>query len=176
VQSGKKVFLIFSANKSGEYFGYAKMSSSIADNAMEVYGTIPRTHITEYVGALKTIRTPETEFAPEGHIIDDTARGIIFWEAENSDADPLEGALSEANECIETGPQTWSRFFKVEWISTTRLPFYRTRGLRNPWNANKEVKIARDGTELEPNIGRHLIQLFHCSDANDYIHHNSAHM
>jgi hypothetical protein len=117
--------------------------------------------------ALKAIRTPETEFAPEGHIIIyDTTRGIIFWEAENSNTDPLEGALSEANECVETGPQTWSRPFEVEWISTTRLQFYRTRGLRNPWNANKEVKIARDGTELEPNIGRHLIQLFHLSDAN----------
>ena len=49
--------------------------------------------------------------------------------------------------------------FKVEWMSTNRLPFYRTRGLRNAWNANREVKIARDGTELEPGVGRQLVDL-----------------
>jgi hypothetical protein len=46
-------------------------------------------------------------------------------------------------------------------LATSRLPFYRTRGLRNPWNSNREVKIARDGTELEPGIGAKLLQLFH---------------
>ena len=57
--------------------------------------------------------------------------------------------------------QDLGRPFKIEWISTVRLPFYRTRGLRNPWNANREVKIARDGTELEPSIGKRLVQMFH---------------
>ena len=33
------------------------------------------------------------------------------------------------------------------------LPFNRTRGLKNPWNANRDVKIAKDGTELETNVG-----------------------
>ncbi|KAK5003802.1 hypothetical protein LTR60_006726, partial [Cryomyces antarcticus] len=50
--------------------------------------------------------------------------------------------------------QEWGKPFKIEWISTNRLPFYRTRGLRNPWNANREVKIARDGTELETSVGK----------------------
>ena len=50
--------------------------------------------------------------------------------------------------------------FKISWQSTERLPFYRTQGLRNPWNANREVKIARDGTELEGTIGKTLIGMF----------------
>jgi hypothetical protein len=29
--------------------------------------------------------------------------------------------------------------FGVEWICTMKLPFLCTRGLRNPWNANREV-------------------------------------
>ncbi|KAH8720609.1 30-kDa cleavage and polyadenylation specificity factor 30 [Beauveria bassiana] len=55
--------------------------------------------------------------------------------------------------------QTRGKPFNLHWLSTIPLPFYRTRGLRNPWNSNREVKIARDGTELEPSIGRRLVGL-----------------
>jgi hypothetical protein len=41
------------------------------------------------------------------------------------------------------------------------LPFRLTQGLRNPWNANREIKVALDGTEIEPSVGRRLIQMFH---------------
>ncbi|KAG7445591.1 uncharacterized protein BT62DRAFT_969277 [Guyanagaster necrorhizus] len=53
--------------------------------------------------------------------------------------------------------ESWGESFKVEWIRTDRLPFYRTRHLRNPWNKDREVKISRDGTELEPSVGQQLI-------------------
>lgn len=51
----------------------------------------------------------------------------------------------------------WGESFRVEWIKTTRLPFYRTRHLRNPWNHDREVKVSRDGTELEPSVGQALL-------------------
>jgi hypothetical protein len=51
----------------------------------------------------------------------------------------------------------WGQSFKVEWIKTERLPFYRTRHIRNPWNQDREVKVSRDGTELEPTVGQQLI-------------------
>ncbi len=51
----------------------------------------------------------------------------------------------------------WGESFRVEWIKTTRLPFYRTRQLRNPWNHDREVKVSRDGTELEPSVGQALL-------------------
>lgn len=123
----------------------------------------------------RAIPTPATEWAPKGHIIDDSARGTIFWEADPIDVDPAlttetgEAEKQEDPDHIDSaeeidgfsGAQAFGKPFKIEWLATNRLPFYRTRGLRNPWNANREVKIARDGTELETSVGRRLLQMFH---------------
>jgi len=110
-----------------------------------------------------SVVSPETDLAPQGRVIDDSARGTIFWEAEHSDegrqAKNLQDELSaHEKEGVE---QDWGKPFRIEWQSTNRVPFYRTRGLRNPWNANREIKIARDGQELEYGIGRKLISMFH---------------
>ncbi|KAA1469695.1 hypothetical protein DENSPDRAFT_774091 [Dentipellis sp. KUC8613] len=51
----------------------------------------------------------------------------------------------------------WGEAFPVQWIRTTRLPFNRTRHFRNPWNHGREVKVSRDGTELEPSVGKALL-------------------
>ncbi|KAI8994182.1 YT521-B-like domain-containing protein [Trametes punicea] len=66
-----------------------------------------------------------------------------------------EGEASEIPR--EEGP-SWGEPFKVEWIRTDRLPFTRTRHLRNPWNHDREVKVSRDGTELEPSVGQALLE------------------
>lgn len=156
--SADNVYLVFSANKSGEYFGYARMTSPITGEAVPV-GSTQSPQTASPSDGPQSIPTPATETAPRGHIIDDSARGTIFWEAELSDE---EEASSPTKESDENGTgQDLGVPFKIEWISTARLPFYRTRGLRNPWNANREVKIARDGTELEPSIGKRLVQMFH---------------
>jgi len=110
--------------------------------------------------------TPATDTAPGGRVIDDSARGTIFWEAEPSDMEnEVDGdtASGQSGSTIDptTSSQDWGKPFRIEWMSTGRLPFYRTRGLRNPWNANREVKIARDGTELEPSVGQKLVSMFH---------------
>lgn len=52
---------------------------------------------------------------------------------------------------------SWGEPFKIEWIHSDRLPFYRTRHLRNPWNHDREIKVSRDGTELEPDVGQALL-------------------
>jgi len=163
--------LIFSANKSGEYFGYARMVSPINENASEIMRSLPQAAAdptVESSDAPKTIPTPATEWAPKGRIIDDSARGTIFWEAQLLDDEEEDGlpgkALAtsiEPGNSDGTSSQVWGKPFKIEWLSTNRLPFYRTRGLRNPWNANREVKIARDGTELETSVGKRLVQMFH---------------
>ena len=112
-----------------------------------------------------TIPTRATGSAPKGRIIDDSARGTIFWEADpDSETERLAGDRSGDTEDEASSPnisQPFGKLFKIAWLSTERLPFYRTRGLRNPWNANREVKIARDGTELEPSVGRRLTSMFH---------------
>ncbi|KAF8157962.1 YT521-B-like domain-containing protein [Crassisporium funariophilum] len=55
------------------------------------------------------------------------------------------------------GVETWGDCFAVEWCCTEKLPFHRTRHLRNPWNHDREVKVSRDGTELEPTVGQRLL-------------------
>lgn len=52
----------------------------------------------------------------------------------------------------------WGQPFPVSWIRTERLPFFRTRHFRNPWNNGREVKVSRDGTELEPSVGQLLLE------------------
>lgn len=61
----------------------------------------------------------------------------------------------------EKGEDTWGDCFAVEWISTRKLPFNRTRQFRNPWNHDREVKVSRDGTELEPTVGQKLLDEWH---------------
>ncbi|KAF1998063.1 hypothetical protein P154DRAFT_536697 [Amniculicola lignicola CBS 123094] len=163
-ESADQVYLIFSANKSGEYFGYARMVSPILQDATLLIGAEPKPDILDSPDVPRSTPTRATEFAPKGRIIDDSARGTIFWEADLSDSE--EEVVHEKEETQleadgSTVAQGWGKPFKVEWISTNRLPFYRTRGLRNPWNANREVKIARDGTELETSVGERLVQMFH---------------
>ena len=51
----------------------------------------------------------------------------------------------------------WDLSFRIEWIRTDSLPFFRTCHLRNPWNHGREVKVSRDGTELEPTVGQQLL-------------------
>ena len=169
---------MFSANKSGEYFGFARMASPITEEAAASLDWAPRSEaVTHDPDIPRSIPTSATEFAPRGRIIDDSARGTIFWEADPEDEDlaPIishevdasvevikgeEKAETLEEELLSEDAQAFGKPFKIEWLSTNRLPFYRTRGLRNPWNANREVKIARDGTELETSVGRRLVQMF----------------
>ena len=147
------------------------MASRILEDDTQLMGSAPKPGPNiDATDVPKSIPTPATEFAPKGRIIDDSARGTIFWEAEltesESEEEPGEKEEQQQQEQqadVETSgvAQSWGKPFKIEWISTNRLPFYRTRGLRNPWNANREVKIARDGTELEPSVGERLLQMFH---------------
>ena len=140
------------------------MISPINDDPAAAIEFAPQVQSTSDTDLPKAIPTEPTEFAPKGRIIDDSARGTIFWEAEREESDDeSEGSISSKDIPVvdgEEGSKAWGKPFKLEWLSTTKLPFYRTRGIRNPWNSNREVKIARDGTELEPSVGRRLIGLF----------------
>lgn len=142
------------------------MTSSILEDGSQVIESAPKPqNITDTTDVPKSIPTPATEWAPRGKVIDDSARGTIFWEAELSDTEPEEEVPEKDDKLVDGDnsvvAQSWGKPFMIEWCSTQRLPFYRTRGLRNPWNANREVKIARDGTELEPSVGDRLMQMFH---------------
>ncbi|KAH7885461.1 YT521-B-like domain-containing protein [Phlebopus sp. FC_14] len=79
-----------------------------------------------------------------------------------SGGDDDDGAQKAVEEGISPGlvegrDAGWGESFKIEWICTERLPFHRIRHLRNPWNHDREIKVSRDGTELEPGVGQQLI-------------------
>ncbi|OAX80352.1 hypothetical protein ACJ72_05317 [Emergomyces africanus] len=163
-ETSDDVYLIFSANKSGEYFGYGRMSSPIpTGEPSETERNPQEINLTTASEFLIITATPRTETAPAGSIVDDPARGTIFWEIDRVD-DVDMGKADRPGKTVDEGQvddsQSFGRPFRVEWLCWRRLPFHRTRGLRNPWNANKEVKIARDGTEIEPGVGERLIKLF----------------
>ena len=66
---------------------------------------------------------------------------------------PFEGRATSD----DAAGSAWDLPFRVHWIRTNSLPFTRTRHIRNPWNHDREVKVSRDGTELEPNVGQQLL-------------------
>jgi len=72
--------------------------------------------------------------------------------------DGQEDDVDRAPKPDETPHEAWGESFKIEWLCTDRLPFYRTRHLRNPWNHDREIKVSRDGTELEPSVGQSLLE------------------
>jgi hypothetical protein len=142
------------------------MTSPILEDGSRIVEPAPKAeNVMDAPDVPKSIPTPATEWAPRGKIIDDSARGTIFWEAELSEYEAEEETPEKEEKPVDGDnsvvSQSWGKPFKIEWVSTNRLPFYRTRGLRNPWNANREVKIARDGTELEPSVGERLVAMFH---------------
>lgn len=122
--------------------------------------------------APKIIPTSPTETAPAGYIVDDLARGTIFWEVKSDGEEAGSEAATEGSAEVEGQDPAASpteshrpadeptRSFQLQWLSINRVPFYRTRGLKNSFNDGKDVKIARDGTRIEPEVGARLLELF----------------
>lgn len=78
--------------------------------------------------------------------------------AEEEEKFELDTQEPEGKQEPDAAREGWGESFKIDWICTKRLPFYKTRHLRNPWNHDREIKVSRDGTELEPDVGQALIE------------------
>ena len=50
--------------------------------------------------------------------------------------------------------------FKVQWITSTPLSFNRIVNLTNSYNDNEPLRKSRDGTEIDPKVGRELCLMF----------------
>ncbi|OAA80648.1 YTH domain protein [Akanthomyces lecanii RCEF 1005] len=167
-QTTDNVYLVFSANKSGEYFGFARMTSEINQDPDAAIQFAPQNQTADESDLPQAVTTEAKDGIPKGRIIDDSARGTMFWEIEGNEnegdfEDETDTPSNKEAEEADEDMQTRGKPFNLQWLSIAPLPFYRTRGLRNPWNSNREVKIARDGTELEPSVGRRLISLMNHS-------------
>ncbi|KAM0756608.1 hypothetical protein T439DRAFT_321311 [Meredithblackwellia eburnea MCA 4105] len=118
------VFIFFSANKSGEWFGYARMSGGIEG--------------------------PKVDLPPAAAIVPG-----------DSGFNPsLDLGVAETRFDEQGAWETFGTAFKVDWQCLNRLPFLRTRHIVNSFNASREVKISRDGTEIEPHAGALLMEEF----------------
>jgi hypothetical protein len=60
-----------------------------------------------------------------------------------------EDDVTVRNGSVHADTQSLGNPFKVEWMSTIRVPFGQTSELRNRWNSNRLVKVARDSTKLD---------------------------
>ncbi|KAF8758824.1 YT521-B-like domain [Rhizoctonia solani] len=90
----------------------------------------------------------------------DTALTVDLERARGLSRDPSVHPIRETlpkNVEADDKADSWGKPFKIRWIKTERLPFHRTRHLRNPWNSDREVKVSRDGTEVEPGVGQRLL-------------------
>ncbi|KAJ7152279.1 YT521-B-like domain-containing protein [Mycena crocata] len=235
-RNSKNVFLIFSVNKSGEFYGYARMAGPIGEGIAEhvvwgaksgpplaarspgaATGSAPSpttTHHDPHAAILSDehlvenspaplatptstpLRPSESHSAPPAlerrhhspylspavkHSLDQLLgglrRGIDMDEAHqrthNASSAPRAGTKEEHGEAAITGEESvdeksddgsagtrevgWGREFRLDWVCNEPLSFQHMRHLRNPWNHNREVKVSRDGTELEPSVGQALL-------------------
>ncbi|KAG9122470.1 hypothetical protein FRC07_001126, partial [Ceratobasidium sp. 392] len=85
------------------------------------------------------------------------ARNLSVDQAPRPIRESLTDAEASSSVPGEEKAEGWGKPFKIKWIKTDKLPFHRTRHLRNPWNNDREVKVSRDGTEVEPSVGQRLI-------------------
>ncbi|XP_054712312.1 YTH domain-containing protein 1-like isoform X2 [Uloborus diversus] len=59
--------------------------------------------------------------------------------------------------------------FRLDYVCRRELSFTKTQHLYNPWNEGKQVKIGRDGQEIEPKVGEELCRLFPVDENIDLI-------
>ncbi|CAK5270622.1 unnamed protein product [Mycena citricolor] len=181
-RTAKDVFIFFSANKSGRFYGYARIAG-IEDNSAPVRPStlkmlssqhqvdrspspLPDDHdpmqqppsLLQSVSAPPILADKQTNKEPLGikfSLDQHLARKVMSHSMDAPAAEPepeYHGGGGEDEEDDNSEP----RQFRLEWIDTRPVPFQRTKDIRNPWNGDREVKISRDGTELEPSVGAAL--------------------
>lgn len=126
------VCLISSANRSGQDFGYTVMTSKVPDEPLPV-ADCSALEGSAFAGSMpKLSKTSTSATAPAGRVIDDSARGTIFWEAESANREEAKASLEKDTSAQFSGEQSWKRQFSIQWKSTAGIPFKSTWGLRNP--------------------------------------------
>lgn len=77
-------------------------------------------------------------------------KDTVLTPGEKAEREEVVNAADGPSPDAAFAPEEWGQPFRIEWIRAGNLPFHRIRNLRNPWNADREVKVSRDGTEIEP--------------------------
>ncbi|KAF7296701.1 hypothetical protein HMN09_01079200 [Mycena chlorophos] len=201
-RTSRDVYLVFSVNKSGEFYGFARMAGPIGEGA-QAHAPVSWTRKVSNPSASSTaalrlnpspdqdlVASPETtpharrspDISPASPTVDQADRLFSRMNLAESEGAPTRGehptstaqldedALARAQGSAEDADADddtslsdrsgWGTEFAVTWLRVDGLSFTHTRGLKNKWNYNRDVKISRDGTELEPNVGKALVDLW----------------
>lgn len=130
-------------------------NSSIGPNESASYPTDARTQSQLAIKALiHNLRLDEKESIHRAKQLEAIEAGLKAKDQSTLDATETEIEPQP----LASSPETWGKSFKVEWIKVYPISFSSVRRLRNPWRDNRQVKVSRDGTELEPNVGRQLLE------------------
>ncbi|KAJ6570861.1 YT521-B-like domain-containing protein [Mycena vulgaris] len=206
-RTAEDVFLIFSVNKSGEFYGYARMVGQVGegDGARVPWavrspgsartGLPPAAHETSMLHAPRAqlliperlvdnsphplptppstppplrdvhsapaqLRRQHKPSAAPKYSLDQHTAAKALERRDSIHPSRITSVAEEKEKLREQGERvdSWGQDFKLQWICTASLPFQRTQHIRNPWNRDREIKVSRDGTELEPSIGEALLE------------------
>ncbi|KAI8603305.1 YT521-B-like domain-containing protein [Dissophora ornata] len=149
----KNVYLVFSANKSGEFFGYARMMAQIPVENETAFAAGKENEIWQ--PAMDIPLSPEMRAAMLEEI-DQAAR-------EGKKTTNEEAGVIARN---STTTKSWGIRFPIRWIHVHKVPFSKTTHMLNPLYENREVKVSKDGTEIDPVVGEQLVSLFKKSNRN----------
>ncbi|KAH8823594.1 YT521-B-like domain-containing protein [Flagelloscypha sp. PMI_526] len=201
-RTSREVYLFFSENKSGFWFGYVKLagglqgirSSTSMKRSNPIYPEFLGTHYEATRNSLSplddsTMRgldpsrsgrcrsAPPILFFPARIISASPSRRLpllssislplLQKEAEHeqvytgrADTPYTRGSSSSDDTLNQSdGPQS-SHYFPISWIQTRSIKFSKARHIKNHWNHNREVKVSRDGTELDPSAGEMMLNIW----------------
>ncbi|KAF9215682.1 hypothetical protein BGZ59_000651 [Podila verticillata] len=147
----KDVYLIFSANKSGEFFGYARMMGMISKELEDEMDAATSDKIWQ--PAIDLPLSPELK-----------ASMLVAVEEAEKEGKPISTQEAEKIALASTTTKSWGIKFPIQWIHVHKVPFSKTARMYNPYYENREVKVSKDGTELEPSVGQQLMALFQKSN------------
>ncbi|KAH8826636.1 YT521-B-like domain-containing protein [Flagelloscypha sp. PMI_526] len=170
-RTSRDVFLFLSENGSGAFYGYAKMASGIgnASSKSESQSRLESRRLTPPELMPRASSEPADDRAAARRSSDSLASaGAQSLKSTSVSPTISHAAMSPPASSLDVkgkGRQLSSSDvpnqptpFRIQWLSTERLPFRKTRHITNPWTEGREVKISRDGTELHPGAGKQLIE------------------
>ncbi|KAJ9616851.1 hypothetical protein H2200_000571 [Cladophialophora chaetospira] len=187
-QTASKVCLLFSVNGSGRFFGFATMRAEIAvaetrlAPATEAFpeDIYPPDMLesdsdsnSESPSRRQSLSSCDTS-ASAGSILYEPERRKITWHApwaqestrsraSSETLSPLPIATSNpfdlpSPDFLHSNLANFTQPCRIKWLSTQSVPFDEIRGLRNTWNNNKEIHVARNVTPVEPNAAAALLR------------------
>ncbi|KAF9953277.1 hypothetical protein BGZ65_004780, partial [Modicella reniformis] len=145
--NSKDVYLVFSANKSGEFFGYARMMEQISVENESAMTSGKENDVWE--ASIDVPISPDMKAAMLDEVEKATKDGRVVTNEE-----------AEVIARNSTTTKSWGIRFPVKWMCVHKVPFSKTSHMLNRLYENREVKVSKDGTEVDPIVGEQLLELF----------------